>query len=403
MSELDIRSDFSILRNNPSLAFFDSASTTLVPDIVADSVSNFLKNTVISTRRGAYSLAVQGGNQVESTRMKLAELLDIDSSRISFNNSIASSITSFCLGFDWIGNRKKKIIISEGEENSISVPLMHLAKILKLEVDFVRVNEFGEIELDSLYEKIDDSTGIVALSHVMLGTGNPNPVDMVSRMTRDFNAVLISDLTQSIGFTKKPLSSFGADICLFSGNIGFFGPPGVVIQCIDSELGREIYPGILGGSSVSDVRLGSFDVALQPDKFETGILNVPGIIGLGAGLEYSDFLRKNGFFEHMSHLRNHLTNRIDETDIVNMYGSHYDTRTIFGLSIGSDNSINCHDVALFLDESNIYVRSGLLCAHPLIRSLNPEGIIQISLHCYNSITDIDKLMDTLILIGEQLI
>jgi len=65
--------------------------------------------------------------------------------------------------------------------------------------------------------------------------------------------------------------------------------------------------------------------------------------------------------------------------------------------------VNCHDIALFLDESNVAVRSGLICAHPLVQAVSAEGIIQASIHAYNSLTDIDHLMDTLVIISNQLL
>ncbi|TXT56847.1 MAG: putative cysteine desulfurase [Candidatus Thorarchaeota archaeon] len=402
MSVFNIKSDFTILRNNPSLAFFDSASTSLVPDCVSDSVCEFLKEKTVSSRRGAYKFAVEGSQLVTKTRYKLAKYLDCENSQISFQKSIASSISSLCLGYDWKKRRKSKIVISQGEENSVSVSLMRIAKILGLDIDFIPLDKNGELELNTMEKIIDDKTGIVAVSHFMVGTGNENPLATIVDISHEHHALVLSDVTQSIAYTIKSPVEIGADILLFSGNIGLLGPPGLTLQWIDSELGRMIQPAVLGGSSVSNVGLGTYETALQPDKFETGVLNVPGIVGLGSALDYISSLRADGYFNHLSELRNHLQKRLDETETVNVYGTPHEHQTIFGLSLGNDDSLSCHDVALFLDESDIYVRSGLICAHPLVRSLNSQGIIQVSIHCYNSLSDIDRLMDTLILIADQL-
>jgi len=86
-----------------------------------------------------------------------------------------------------------------------------------------------------------------------------------------------------------------------------------------------------------------------------------------------------------------------------LYGNPSDTNTIFGFNLGDPSEVGCHDIALFLDESDIAVRSGLVCAHPLIQSLTEDGFIQASIHGYNSISDIDRLADTLITISKELL
>jgi selenocysteine lyase/cysteine desulfurase len=78
-----------------------------------------------------------------------------------------------------------------------------------------------------------------------------------------------------------------------------------------------------------------------------------------------------------------------------LYGNLESTNTIVGFNVGAEDGMNCHEVALFLDDQNITVRSGLVCAHPLVKPLSEEGLIQVSLHVYNSTQDIDRLADSL--------
>ena len=98
-----------------------------------------------------------------------------------------------------------------------------------------------------------------------------------------------------------------------------------------------------------------------------------------------------------------MLERLTSIDDIVLYGLPDESSTIFGFNIGENRGISCHDVSLFLDQSNVAVRSGLLCAHPLVRLLASEGIVQASLHAYNSFDDIDRLADSLKLIREQLL
>jgi cysteine desulfurase/selenocysteine lyase len=142
---------------------------------------------------------------------------------------------------------------------------------------------------------------------------------------------------------------------------------------------------------------------MQPDKFEPGTINVPAIVGLGAAVDYLRALYSRGFANHMKALTRHMLERLTSIDDVVLYGLPDENSTIFGFNIGESHGISCHDISLFLDQSSIAVRSGLLCAHPLVRVFASEGIVQASLHVYNSLDDIDRLADSLRLIREQLL
>ncbi|MFW9962027.1 MAG: aminotransferase class V-fold PLP-dependent enzyme [Candidatus Sifarchaeia archaeon] len=401
--EFDIKHDFGIYDHAPNLAYFDSASTTLVPRQAVSSVNNFLNSVVASARRGAHSLAVKGSTIVEDTRKSMATFLETDRSQISFQQSIPTAVASFVYGFDWKANRKNKIVIGQGEENSILVSLLRSANILDLDVKIIPTDNKGNLLIGELEKLADDKTGLVAVGHVSPGPGIRNPINEVAEIVHQFDALLLTDVTRSVGLTNETLTKLDSDILIMSANIGLMGPPGLAIQWIDKSIGETHKPGILGASSVTNVENNQFDLALQPDKFESGYLNVPAIAGLDASLEYLKKLRSKGFAKHINKLSKYLLQRLTEIDSLIIYGNPDENSTIFGFNLNHEIGINCHDVSLFLDESNIAVRSGVLCAHPLIHSISDEGMIQASIHAYNSLEDIDHLADTITVIAKELL
>ncbi|MHA2222953.1 MAG: aminotransferase class V-fold PLP-dependent enzyme [Candidatus Thorarchaeota archaeon] len=398
---LDIKQDFGIFEQNPDLVYMDSASTTLVPKSAVDATCNFLNSIVVSTRRGAHRLAVRGGAVAEEVRGTLSRFLDTDKSQISFQKSIPSAVGSLIYGYDWKAMKKSKVIVAQSEENSVLVAILRAAEVLGLNVEFVPIDDDGVLSLEGLNASIDDDTGIVAVGHVTPGIGLYNPVEKVAKIVHETNALLLTDVTRSAGFDDS-ITSIGSDILVFSANVGLMGPPGLALQWIDKSVGETYRPGILGGSAVSDVKNGSFEPALQPDKFEPGSLNVPAIAGLGASLEYLTNLYSNGFSRHMTTLSKYMHKRLTELPGIVIYGKPSERTTVFGFNLNPE-IVNCHDIALFLDESNVAVRSGLICAHPLVQTVTDEGIIQASLHAYNSVTDIDYLLETLETIADQLL
>lgn len=398
---LDIKQDFGVFDQNPDLVYLDSASTTLVPKPAVAATSSFLNSVVVSTRRGAHRLAVRGGAIVEEVRGTLSQFLDTDKSQISFQKSIPSAVGSLIYGYDWKAMNKNKIVVAQSEENSVLVAILRAAEVLSLTVEIVPIDVDGVLSLEELDTSIDDKTGIVAVGHVTPGIGLYNPIEKVSEIVHKTDALLLTDTTRSAGFDNS-ITSLGSDILVFSANVGLMGPPGMALQWIDRSLGEKYRPGILGGSAVSDVQNKSFEPALQPDKFEPGYLNVPAIAGLGASLAYLTNLYSNGFSKHLTTLSKYAYKKLTELPGIVIYGKPSERTTIFGFNLNPE-IVNCHDIALFLDESNVAVRSGLICAHPLVQAMTDEGIIQASLHAYNSLTDIDHLIETLATIADQLL
>ncbi|TFG35064.1 aminotransferase class V-fold PLP-dependent enzyme [Candidatus Thorarchaeota archaeon] len=400
---MNIKSDFGIYDKYPDLVYFDSASTTLVPKISTSAMTTFLDTIVASARRGAHKLALRGSDAVESVRTSLAQFLATESSSISFQKSIPSAVASLVYGYNWKRNGKTKIAISQNEENSVLVAALRAAEVLDLDVEIIALEIDGSLSLNSLEQIVNDKTGIVAVGHILPGIGTKNPLREVEKIVHNHDALLLTDITRSIGVTKESLLDYGCDILLFSANIGLMGPPGLAIQWITPSLNLNHTPGILGGSSVSNVHAKTYEIAFGPDKFESGYINVPAIIGLGRSIEYLRSLHDKGLLDHLAGISRYMKKRLSEIDNLTLYGNYDDSCTIFGFNLSESSEVGCHDVALFLDEANIAVRSGLVCAHPLVQSITRNGLIQVSIHGYNSTSDIDYLADTLIIINEQLL
>jgi selenocysteine lyase/cysteine desulfurase len=403
VTSMDIKSDFGIYDENPTFTYLDSASTTLVPKSSVNTTTLFLNSVVTSTRRGAHKLAVRGSNIVEATRRTLSQFLKTEHASISFQKSIPSAVASFVYGYDWKKSKKNKVIISKSEENSVFVSVLRAAEILHLDVEIAPIEKDGSVSLSLLESLVDDKTGIVAVGHVIPGIGTRNTISEIVEIVHSHDAFLLTDTTRSMGLVEDSPVHLGSDILVFSANIGLMGSPGLAIQWINPVIERNHIPGILGGSSVSDVQGKKYETAFQPDKFESGYLNVPAIAGLETSIKYLIDLRSKGMISHLTNLSNYMWKRLNEIDGLTLYGTHSDKTTIFGFNLGDTSEIGCHDVALFLDESNIAVRSGFVCAHSLIQSIANNGLIQVSIHAYNTITDIDHLATTLTTISEQLL
>ncbi len=402
MGHPDLKNDFNIFNLYPDLVYLDAASTSLVPNTVADAVSQFLREVVVSSRRGAYSLATKGAEVVESARKLTAKFLDTPVSQISFHGTTASAVASIVFGIDWKNSGRDTIVVGASEEHDTFVPIIRAAEILGLKVRVCPVNEIGLIDIERMNELIDEQVGLVVANTNPVGVGALNPVSKISKYAHDIGALLLSDATRGIGVSDLKIQELDADVVIFSANVAFLAPPGLTIQCTCSDFSTSFQPGIVGSSAVANVSTDSYELALVPDKFESGIINVPAIAGLAAALKFLDSKGPTQLLDHLNRLAEKMWKGLSQLDNIIIYGPRTAKRTVFGFNIGLDDSLNCHDVALFLDQSNIAVRSGLLCAHPLIRSFADNGIVQASLHVYNSTDDVNRFIETLEMITQML-
>ncbi|MHA1768468.1 MAG: aminotransferase class V-fold PLP-dependent enzyme [Candidatus Thorarchaeota archaeon] len=400
---LDVKSDFDIYKEIPLLAYFDSSSTTLIPRVAVDATTEFLSHIVVSSRKGAHRLAVKGATVVEESRKKLAEFFSVQPAEMSFQKSLPCAVSSIAFGYKWKEYGQSKIVIGQSEENSVYVPLLRAAQVLGLDVEIVPTDDDGLLDLSSLDKTLDDQVGIVAIGTVAPGIGRQNPIDSISKTVHEHRTILLTDATRSVGASEISLTSINSDVVLFSGNIGLMAPPGFTVQWTNPIVNEIYHPGIIGGSGVAGVEDKSFEIALPPDRYESGYINIPAIAGLGASLDYLSNLNSQGLFKHMRTLSSHLLSRLREFDGIKIYGTPSDRNTIIGFDVSPESDISCHDIALFLDESDIAVRSGLICAHPLLNQLTRNGLVQVSLHVYNTLEDIDRLCQVLDTILSELV
>lgn len=397
---MNVRSDFPILKTHPELVYLDSISTSLVPEVAIEATEEFMTHTLVSSRRGTYRLAANGSRIVDKVRSSLAEILNTNDSQLSFQKSLASAAASIAYGYDWSSLNKSKVVVAQSEEHNIFVPLLRACQILDLEFELLPIDNHGSLDPDKAAQVIDRETGIVAVSHVTTGLGQINPLDQISQVTQENNALLLTDASRSVGFTEFKIASIPADIVLFSANIGFLGPPGLALQWQTSAVSENHIPGIIGGSAVTSVGSGSFDISKAPHRFESDILNLPAIAGLGASIEYLNKIGTTKIVSKNRRLSKTLFQELERNEDVCLYGLAHDQRTVFGFNIGAGNELNCHDAALFLDQADIAVRSGYLCAYPSIRKIAPDGLIQISFHFYNTPEEIHRVGEMLLSIAE---
>lgn len=386
----NIRNDFPILKN---ITYLDSASTSLTPKPVIGAIDDYYYNYNANIGRGAYKTAIKTGQKVENTREKIANLINASNDEIIFTQNTTSAINTVANGFSF--EKNDNIIISNIEHHSNYIPWLNIENTndLSIDVKIAEADSDGIIDPLRIDELIDDNTKIVAITHVSNSIGSCQDIEEISKIVHEHEDIyLLVDVAQSIGHEKIDIKKFDADFIAAPGHKGLLGPSGTGFLYGKKESLEKLSPTNLGGGTITSLKNKDFKLEEVPYRFEGGTQNISGIIGLGRAIEYINNIGISKIKKHTQYLTRELYTLLSEIDNVILYGN---LENIFNIVSFNIKDVNPYDVSKILDETeNICVRSGFHCAIPSLNLINAnEGTVRASIHCYNNLNDIKKLVD----------
>lgn len=362
--------------------YFDNASTTFPkPKVVADSIYDYLINVGGNANRANYSNSLESNRKLFLARNTIAEFFKFPKAEnVIFTNNVTLSLNMLIKGMLTIGDH---VISSTMEHNSVLRPLNDCKRDLGVEVDLVQGNEFGFIYPNDIEKLIKPNTKLVVLSHGSNVTGSIQQIEEIGLICSKAQVYFIIDVSQSAGVIDIDMNTVHANAIAFTGHKSLLGPQGIGGFIIDDTLNSICLPIISGGT-------GSLSHSLDqpiflPDKFESGTLNMPGIIGLLSSIEYINNIGIDYIREHISHLRNLLLCELKNIEDIIIYGDPTNLNSTSCLSFNYKN-LDPSEIAFFLESEGIKTRSGLHCA-PLAHSsigTYPKGTIRLSLSLFNT-------------------
>ena len=390
------KADFPILQKkirNNVITYLDTASSSQKPTAVIDSISNFYLNSYENVHRGMNSLSIDATEIYESTREKVRSFINAKSTNeIIFTknategtNIIANALFSFLEDGD-------EIITTELEHHSNFIPWMSLAKKKNLTFKVVPILPNGTIREEDIINAISESTKLVAISHMSNVTGQMLDVKKIKASVKK-DILFFIDGCQSIAHRSVDVQDLDCDFFVFSSH-KLYGPSGVGVLYGKEGLLNSLPTVIFGGGMINQVELDSFTPAILPNKFEAGTPPIEATAGLSAALDYLIENKFENYFDEEIKLRESLINELKNLGNIDIYGVSDD---IHASSIVSFNvqGKNYNDIATFLDQYGVMIRSGHHCCQPFMKKLKIPGTCRVSFGIYNSQEDISLFIDAL--------
>ena len=388
------KKDFPILEKN-NIAYLDSAATTQKPIQVINAIDRFYKNSNANPHRGAYKLSIDATNVYDEARKKVAKFINAKSEKqIIFTRNASESLNliAYCYGLEKI-TKEDKIVISIMEHHSNLVPWQYVSKKTGAKLEYMYINECGELTDEEIDKKIVSGTKIVGITHVSNVLGTINPIEKIIKKAHSVGAIVVVDASQSVPHMKIDVQKLDADFLVFSGH-KMLAPLGIGVLYGKEELLNNIKPFLYGGDMIEYVYEQDATFAELPAKYEAGTQNVEGAVGLSSAIDYLENIGMNNVEKIEKELTKYALDELQKLAFVTIYGTNNLERH-GGVISFNVNGVHPHDVASVLDNENVCIRSGNHCAQPLLRYMGVDSTCRASFYIYNTKEDIDKLIGAL--------
>ena len=393
MLDIDsIRKDFPFLEaengENP-LVYFDNASTTQKPIQVLNKLDQFYRKSNANVHRGVYRLSQRATDAYENARKKIAGFINAKDDRsIIFTRGTTESIN--LIAYAWAQQQLKpgdEILVTEMEHHSNLVPWQITAERTGAVLKYIPLNDDLELDLEKPEKYFTPKTKVFALIHKSNTLGKLNPVQKLIRHAKTVGAITVVDGAQSVPHTTVDVEQLGCDFFAFSGH-KMLGPTGVGILFGKPELLESMEPFQSGGEMIEKVAMTHSTWNDIPWKFEAGTPNIAQAVGLGKAIDFLQNISMKKDEEHIGELTEYGMKKLNEINGVRIYNK----KNIHGgiISFNVD-GVHPHDLAQFLDQDNIAIRTGHHCTQPIMKKLGVSGTARISFYIYNTKEEIDKL------------
>lgn len=393
----DIRSQFPQLEQKvygKPLVYLDNAATSLRPRSVADKWTAMSLVNNSNLHRAVHHTATVATDEYESARLFVKDYLGASSSKeIIFTSGATASLNLVAYSYgEAFVNAGDNIIVSEAEHHSNLVPWQQMCKRRNAELRIIRVKEDGQLDLDSLESQIDSRTRLVCVAHISNVLGIVNPVRSIVDICHAHGSAVLIDGAQGIVHCNVNVAELGCDFYVFSGH-KVFAAPGTGVLYGKKELLEQMPPFLTGGEMIGTVKWQETTWAPLPQKFEAGTQNISGTPTLVPALELAKELIINDI--ELNKIKDYVWNELDSNPLVTLYGNPEDRTAKIPLFSFSVKGAHHEDIALILDKMGVAVRSGQMCAEPLMDRFGVTGMVRASFGAYNTLQEAEYFIESL--------
>jgi cysteine desulfurase / selenocysteine lyase len=392
-----IRQDFPMLRQTvrgKRLVYLDNAATSQKPQAVIDAVTRFYTSENANIHRGVHYLSERATTAYDQAREKVARFINARSSHeVIFTRGTTEGINLVAQSYGRTFLKPgDEILITGMEHHSNIVPWQLVCEQTGAVLRAARINDSGELDLDSFTELLNDRTRLVALVHVSNALGTINPVKRLIELAHAREIPILLDAAQSAPHLALDVQDLDCDFLAFSGH-KVLGPTGVGVLYGKESLLERMPPYQGGGDMIATVTLERSTWAPLPAKFEAGTPMIAQVIGLGTAVDYLQEVGLDAITSWEQQLLSYATERLAGIEGIRFIGTAKDKASVLGFTL---DGVHPHDIGTWLDDAGVAIRAGHHCAQPVMRHFGVPATARASFAFYNTREEADILADSLV-------
>lgn len=393
MKTEELRKEFPILSrkvNGRDLVYFDNAATSQRPRSVIEEWNRLTSYSNANIHRAVHTMAEECTEAYEQARDAVRAYINAASrEEIIFTSGATASINLVAYTFgERFVSEGDEIIVAECEHHSDMVPWYMLcrrknAKLVKLPVD-----DNGRLDTEILKSMIGERTRLVAVAHVSNVLGIVNPVEEIVRIAHSKNVPVLVDGAQGIVHCEVDVRKLDCDFYAFSGH-KMYAATGTGVLYGKRRWLEQLPPFMGGGEMIASVSFKDVKFADIPMRYEAGTQNFASLATLKQACNLLNLLKDSELNQNFEQICLSMQNCLKNFDGLKIYGN---------AEVGSDKAplwsftvegVHHEDLAILLDKMGVAVRSGQMCAEPLMERFGVSGMLRVSLAPYNTIEEVE--------------
>lgn len=393
-----IREDFPILSRTVygrPLVYLDNAATSQKPRQVIESLVRYYERYNANIHRAVHCLGEEATAAYEEAREKVARFINAPSPEcvvFTRNTTEAINLVAHAWGRANVGPGSE-LLLTQMEHHSNLIPWQRLAAEKGASLRYIGLTDQQTLELDGPEDLMNQRTRILAVTHVSNAVGTINPVEKLAALAHRNGTTVLVDGAQSAPHMPVDVQAMDCDFFAFSAH-KMLGPTGVGVLYARRELLEEMEPFLSGGEMISRVTLEGATWNDLPWKFEAGTPNIADVIAFGAAIDYLDRLGMENVRAHELAVTGYALSRLCQMEEMIVYGPPHPADRGGVISFNYPN-LHPHDIGTVLDRHGVAIRAGHHCTQPLMRILGVFGTVRVSFYVYNTLEEVDVLVDAL--------
>lgn len=396
----EIRKQFPALSRKvygKDLVYFDNAATSQRTQTVIDEWNRISCESNANIHRAVHRLADEATQAYEQSRDAVQKFLNAESRQeivFTSGTTAAVNLVAFCYGEAFV-KEGDEIVVTEAEHHSNIVPWQMMCRRKGAVLKVLPVDDSGHLMIGKLDEILTDRTRMVAVTHISNVLGIINPIKEIIEKCHDRGVPVLIDGAQGAVHCRIDVQDLDCDFYVFSGH-KLYAATGTGVLYGKKKWLEEMPPYMGGGEMVGTVTFAETTYASLPMKFEAGTQNFASAATLKPAMEFINSLNDSELIKDIDTIRDFLLEKLLSDERIKVYGVPRGTNdekiSLFSFTV---NGVHHEDLALILDKMGIAVRSGQMCAEPIMDRFGVTGMLRVSLAPYNTMEEAEYFLKCL--------